>query len=258
MAKAYRLLKTLCNDAVADGLLAQNPCAIRGASVERSPERPVVTVDQVNALAEAIEGRYRAMVLLAAFCGLRLGELLALRRDRVDLLHRTVRVEEQCQELADGRTILGPPKTAAGVRTVSVLPHIVGDVEHHLAAWAGPEPDAPLFSGPKASGLYRATFESAWKRARTAVGLPHGHFHDLRHAGNVLATGASTKELMARMGHASPRAALIYQHATAEREATIAEGISRLVEQATRTAQVTRRGVKAVPDRVEQSDVVAE
>ena len=74
------LLKTLCNDAVADGLLAQNPCAIRGTSVERSPERPVVTVGQVNALAEAIEGRYRAMVLLGAFCGLRLGELLALRR----------------------------------------------------------------------------------------------------------------------------------------------------------------------------------
>lgn len=111
------------------------------------------------------------MVLLAAFCGLRLGELLALRRDRVDLLHRTVRVEEQRQELADGRTIVGPPKTAAGVRTVSIPPHIVGDVERHLAAWTGPEADALLFSGPKASGLYRATFESAWKRARNAAEL---------------------------------------------------------------------------------------
>ena len=62
------------------------------------------------------------------------------------------------------------------------------------------------------------------------------HFHDLRHTGNTLAasTGASTKELMARMGHASARAALIYQHASEARDVVIAEGLSAMVEDALR------------------------
>jgi len=65
------------------------------------------------------------------------------------------------------------------------------------------------------------------------AGLDAGfRFHDLRHTGNTLAaaTGASTKELMSRMGHASPRAALIYQHATSYRDAVIAAALSDLVE----------------------------
>jgi integrase len=77
-----------------------------------------------------------------------------------------------------------------------------------------------------------------------AVGHDELRFHDLRHTGNTLAaaTGASTKDLMTRMGHASPRAALIYQHASEERDKAIAEAlsdqISRTVEEA--AAKVTR------------------
>lgn len=65
-------------------------------------------------------------------------------------------------------------------------------------------------------------------------GLPDGfHFHDLRNTGNNLAAaaGASTRELMHRMGHSSMRAALIYQHATSDRDREIALGIdARLVK----------------------------
>jgi integrase len=209
----------------------RNPCTIRGAGVERSPERPVISVDQVNALADAIEPRYRMAVLLGTFCGLRLGELLALRRRRMDLVHGMVTVGEQRQELSGGGTVIGPPKTAAGFRTIAVPPHILDDLHQHLAAWTGPEPEALVFTGPLSEGLRRATFYGAWQKARLTVDLPNLHFHDLRHTGNTLAaaTGASTKELMARMGHASPRAALIYQHATVERDVAIAEAISRMV-----------------------------
>lgn len=232
VAKAYRLLRTILNDAVEDGLLTRNPCTIRGAGVERSPERPIATITQVYGLADAMEDRYRLMVLLGTFCGLRLGELLALRRNRIDVLHRGVIVSEQGQELSDGTRHYGPPKTAAGVRTVALPPHLVADVEEHLLHWVGPGPTDLLFTGPKAAELYRATFNAAWDRARRAVGLVGFHFHDLRHTGNTLAagTGASTKELMARMGHASARAALIYQHVSEERDVLIAERLSAITE----------------------------
>jgi integrase len=191
----------------------------------------VATVVQVYELADAIDARYRMFVLLGTFCGLRMGELLALRRDRIDFLHRTVHVFEQRQELKNGTLIFGPPKSDAGRRTVAIPPHLLSELEGHLDRWTAPNRDAFVFSGPMSDGLRRATFNSAWDRARTKVGLEHLHFHDLRHTGNTMAaaTGASTKELMARMGHASPRAALIYQHATAERDTAIAEGLSALV-----------------------------
>jgi integrase len=83
------------NTAVDDGLIRRNPCRIKGASEETSPERPVLSVTQVYALAEAIDRRYRALVLLAAFGSLRWGELAALRRSDIDLANRTIRVDRQ-------------------------------------------------------------------------------------------------------------------------------------------------------------------
>jgi integrase len=256
VAKAYRLLRSILNDAVEDGLLVRNPCTIRGAGVERSPERPIASIAQVYGLADAIEDRYRLMVLLATFCGLRLGELLALRRDRVDVLHRRVVVSEQGQELSDGTRHYGPPKTAAGRRTVALPPHLVGDVEEHLLRWTGPRGIDLLFTGPKASELYRATFNAAWDRARRSCGMTDFHFHDLRHTGNTLAagTGASTKELMARMGHASARAALIYQHASEERDVVIAERLSAMTDEALRKSQPTESNHDG-ETRTSESDV---
>jgi hypothetical protein len=69
-------------------------------------------------------------------------------------------------------------------------------------------------------------------------------FHDIRHTGNTLAaaTGASTRELMARMGHSSARAALIYQHATLERDEAIAAGMGKLLRQARRKARTAAGG----------------
>lgn len=85
VAKAYRLLRAILNTAVEDGLIRRNPCRIKGAGIERSPDRPVLTVTQVYALADAIGPRYRVLVLLATFASLRWGELAALRRYDVDL-----------------------------------------------------------------------------------------------------------------------------------------------------------------------------
>jgi integrase len=232
IAKSYRLLHAICETAVEDSVIARNPCVIKGASVERPVERPVATIEEVYALADAIEPRYRAMLLLATFCGLRVGELRALRQRNLDLLHRTVAVVEQYQQLADGTLLLGPPKTDAGRRKVAIPEVIISDLEEHLATWCTPGRDNLVFPGSSGRPFRTATLHAAWQRALKATGTEGLRFHDLRHTGNTLAaaTGASTKELMARMGHASPRAALIYQHATKDRDAQIAAGLSALVE----------------------------
>jgi integrase len=223
-AKGYRLLRAVLNTAVADGLLLRNPCRIVGGGQEHTPERPLVTPEQVLALAEAIEPRYRALVLLAGNGGLRLGELLGLRRNNVDTAAATVRIEEQATHLMSGVRVVGPPKSATGKRTV-VLPAItVEALNEHRDQYVGAGEEALVFTDPSGQPLHKDVLYKAWRSARAAVGLEHATIHDLRHAGATLAawTGASTKELMARLGHASPRAALRYQHAAESRDREIA------------------------------------
>ena len=93
--------------AVKDGMLQQNPCHVKGAGKGQAPERPVASPDEVLRLAEAVNDRYEVMVLLAAFCSLRFVELAGLRRNRIDLPHRTTRVEEHAVELAGGKVVFG-------------------------------------------------------------------------------------------------------------------------------------------------------
>lgn len=227
-AKTYRLLRTLLNVAVADGRIGRNPCQVERAGVERAPERPVPTVADVGALSEAVAPRFRSLVLLAAWCGVRRGELLALRRRDVEVIGGTVRVERALSQMTNGRLVFGPPKTEAGRRTVAVPPHLVPELVGHLATYTDDDLDALVFTGEKGGPVRPHVLQDAWARARSATGLLQFHFHDLRHAGNTwaAATGASTKELMARMGHASSEAALRYQHATADRDRVIAEALS--------------------------------
>jgi len=230
VAKAYRLLHAICATAVEDELIPRNPCNVKGASVERSPERPVISVEQIAALAEAIEPRYRIMVLLAAWCGLRLGEVLALNVTDVDLETGVLLVDKTMLELKSGERFLGPPKSAAGRRVVAMPPHILPEVAEHVRRFCPDVPDGLLVTGDKGGPVRRLVLHKLWKQAASAIGVPQLHFHDLRHTGATLAaaTGASTRELMLRLGHSSPTAALRYQHATMERDAVIAKALSDL------------------------------
>ncbi len=209
-AKNYRLLRTILTTAVEDGIITKNPCTIKGGGVAKSPERPIATIEQVFALSDAIDQPYRVAVLLATFAGLRVGEILALVRERIDFEAGTVAVIEQLQELKRDGYLMGPPKSDAGCRLVSLPDFMMEELSLHLAAYAEPGPQGRLFHGAKGGPLRRAILQRAWDEARAKVGMEHLHFHDLRHTGNTLAaaTGASTKELMARMGHASAEAAL--------------------------------------------------
>jgi integrase len=232
VAKAYRLLRAVLNTAVDDELIRRNPCRIKGAGRENSSERSVVAIEQVYALADAVAPRWRALVLLAAFGGLRWGELAGLRRNRLDLDAGVVRVEVSVVDL-DGVLTEGPPKWDSR-RTVTLPAPIVDELRRHLAHFAEKGRTGRVFVGAKGGTLRRSNFHAAWGAATKAADVPTLRFHDLRHVGNTLAsnTGANLRELMARMGHASPQAALIYQHATAERDRAIADALGEMINEA--------------------------
>lgn len=194
-AKCYRLLMTMLNTAAEDDLIAKNRCRLRGAAAEHSAERPLITVPEALALAETIDPPYGALVLLAATCGLRLGELLGLTRGDLDFLHRRVLVAKQRQELSSGIEVRRR-KTAAGVRDITMPESIVPDLEDHLDAYVDARRDAPLFAGPK-GGVRRASFYKAWHRVLAKTGVRADlKPHDLRHLANTMAArvpGTTTK-----------------------------------------------------------------
>jgi integrase len=225
-AKSYRLLRAILSTAVADGLIQANPCRVRGAGTERSVERPIVGPELVLELADAMTARFRAIVLLAGFGGLRLGELLALRRRHVDLAAGTVTVEEQMVSLDRGRRLLTEPKTEAGRRVVALPQLVLDSLAEHLDG-IGEDANSLLFPTEGGGLLPTTTFYKHWRRARHQVGHDELHLHDLRHAAGTLAawTGATERELMARLGHANPAASRRYQHAARDRDRAIAAGL---------------------------------
>lgn len=123
--------------AVDDGRIKRNPCRIKGADKEYSPERPVASIPQTFALADQIPGRFRLLVLAAAFTGLRWGELIGLRRCDVDLAASNLRVPRKLAQLDSGRIEPGPTKSDAGFRTVAMPAVLVPEFETHMAEYVG-------------------------------------------------------------------------------------------------------------------------
>lgn len=230
VAKAYRLLRAILNTAVDhDELIRRNPCRIAGAGSETPDERPVLTIAEVIDLADRVPYRYRAMILLATFGTLRYGEVSGLQRADLDLDAGTVLVRRSLTEIRGTGLVPGPPKSRAGLRTVSLPGLVVEELKRHLRAYVDPEPVAFVFTGPKGKPIRRGNFNPlvGWAEVVESMGKVGLHFHDLRHTGNTLAaqSGASTRDLMARMGHDSMNAAIIYQHATRPADRAIANAL---------------------------------
>ena len=231
-AKAYRMLSRIMAAAVEADYLVKSPCTLKRAGVERSPEMRFATPEQVTKLAGKVQQRYRALVLVAAYGGLRWGELANLRRRNIDLPRGTVEVVEQVTELAGALTV-GPPKSRAGQRTVSLPASILPALRDHLERWAEPGPDGLVFAASEGSFMRHSNFRRrVWLKATKAAGLEGLRFHDLRHTAATLAVvaGATTKELMARMGHSTPAMTIRYQHVLDGRDAFIASALDRLIQ----------------------------
>ena len=234
-AKAYRRLRQILGQAVDDDRIAKNPCRIDAGAAERHPEQRFAAIGELYELAGAVPQRYRALVLAAGLTGLRQGELFALRWSDVDLLHATINVRRKRLRLASGVVIEDDPKSDAGRRRVALPAPLVGELQRHLERFGLESADGYVFTSSGGLPLERSNFRARiWVPATRDVGLDGLRFHDLRHTAGTLAarTGATTKELMARLGHASPRVAMVYQHATEDRDRVIAEGLAAMAEEA--------------------------
>ncbi|MFJ8696381.1 tyrosine-type recombinase/integrase [Streptomyces roseolilacinus] len=244
VAKSYRLLKAILQTAVDDEAIRRNPCRIKGAGKESAPERPVATVAQVDALADAMGPRWRLMVYLAAYGPARPEEQAAMRRPDVDLDTPGVWVRRAEPELTTGRRVEGDTKSEAGRRFMVLPAFMATDLRRHLDWYAEKESNGRLFVGEKGKPFRRSTFGRKWRKARAAVGLPDDfRFYDLRHTGHTLATrsGATLKDTMVRAGQSTEKAALIYQHSDHERQREVAAGLDRLVQREREKASGTQR-----------------
>lgn len=229
-AHAYALLRTVMTTAVDEDLVTANPCRIRGAGqTKRARAIEPASLGQLEDIVEAMPERYRLAVLLSAWCALRVGEVTELRRKDVDVAAGVLHVRRGVVWVA-GRTVVGEPKTAAGARTVALPPHLLPAVKDHLSRWVAVGPESLMFPGRSGGHLPQTTLRDMWSTARSAAGRPDLRFHDLRHTGAVLAaaTGATLAELMARLGHTTPAAAMRYQHAAADRDKAIAAALSEM------------------------------
>jgi integrase len=231
-AKAYRLLSAILRTAVTDGFLVSSPCKVAGGGVERPAERPVATVQEVEALEAAMPEHLRLIVLLATWCQLRRAELLGLRRKDIDLANGSLRVEQSRTITMRGKSLVKEPKTDAGRRTIALPGFLNVRLRDHLDRFTGPEAGALVFMGITGVPLTGNVLQVAWQRARTIVGRPDLRLHDLRHTGLTLAaaTGATTVELMHRAGHSSSVAAMRYQHATMDRDRIIADALGAIAK----------------------------
>jgi integrase len=199
--KVHRVLSMVLGLAVRDGRLPRNPAAQVDLPRAAKAEKRYLRVDQVANLADAA-GPGRLVVLVLAYCGLRWGELAALRVSRLDLMRRRSHVAESVTEVNGGRLDWGLPKSHER-RWVPVARFLVGDLAEHIA---GKAPDDLVFTAPKGAVLRVGGARRSWfDRAVEMSGMPTGlHPHELRHTAASLAVsaGANVKAVQRMLGHA--------------------------------------------------------
>jgi integrase len=187
------------------------------------PEIVPLTTEEVGSIIDEIEPRFRALVILMAYAGLRPSEAMGITRDRVDWLKRTIRVDRQ---LGRGGAGLVRPKTDASVRRVPVPDEVLAELSEHVRIHE-------VDDGGRLFPQTHSTVRRAWVAAIGRAGLPAGtRLHDLRHyyASVLIRAGESVKVVQARLGHASATETLnTYAHLWPADEDRTRDAVSRAI-----------------------------
>jgi integrase len=233
---AYVLVHAVLSTAVSDGHLPANPAQIRGAGTTSAKKQAVILdVTEVGELADTIDERFKALILISAWCGLRWGEVSELRRNDFSADCALISVERGVGH-RDGKCIIDTPKSNKG-RTVVTPPHIRPAIKHHLATYVAKDREALAFPPDRSCHLSPTNFRGYYTRALTEIGRdgkkkPRPTIHDLRHfAGTQTARVGNLVETMGRLGHSTVKASLIYQGIVSGRDAEIADALSALAKQ---------------------------
>jgi integrase len=269
--RVYTVLRAILALAVRRRYLATN--AADGVKLPKkapkNKQRLYLSAAEVRALAEAMPERYRTATYVAAYCGLRAGELWALRRKDVDLLHGELHVRQALKDInttsawlkaSEKGLLFGPTKTHAE-RKLSLPAPIKQLLAEHLAGPipGGAGPDALIFTapegGPVRHGLfYRRVFKPTLvgdegnkdpKKRRKAALPKHLHglrWHDLRHTCAALSLEVQPNLAMvqARLGHEDIRTTInVYGHLLPSVEAALSEGLTATFEAAQQPERVT-------------------
>lgn len=214
--------------AVEKELIEASPVKIKGAmSKTRRMRNPVaLSVAELRTLIDALDDYYRAAIALASWGALRYSEVAPRTRSDIDLDTGTVKVHSAVQRAPGGKLVLGPPKSEAGYRTVSLPTEALEIIRHHLEHYTPPSPSALLYSridGPSGYVSDRV-LNRQLKLVTKEAKLPRVTMHDLRHTGLTLfgQTGATLADLMHRAGHTDAKTVMIYQHSSATRDRELA------------------------------------
>jgi integrase len=252
VARSYRLLHAIFATAVDDEIIERNPCRLQGAGIAKSAERPTLSVQEVGLLAQTVPARYRALILLLAWTGIRIGEAAALTREDLFISDENswVSINKRVYKLNSGLD-LDAPKSAAGTRTIALPPHIVDDLEAHLDTYAEKSQQGLVFVTSLGNNI-RSSYHGMIFNALSKIDRTDMRPHDLRHTGMTLAAevGASLPELKVRLGQSSTAAANKYLHATRSHGQAISMEMSRLATQTSNAiyGHITNDGQDAIMD----------
>jgi integrase len=244
VAKAKELLGKVLAAAVDDGLIPANPCAkvkvARGD--DDHDDMRFLTPDELKRLADVIDFRYRALVLVGGWGGLRIGELAGLQRRDVDALRGVLSIERQVTEVG-GKLQLGPLKTKAARRKVKLPRFVMDELTAHMATYVRDDaPTARIFTAPNGGLLSRTTFRSRiWAPATATAGLEGLTPHALRHTAVSLwiATGANPKQVAVRAGHTSVRTVYdVYGHLLPNSDDELVDRLETMARSATDNSAV--------------------
>jgi integrase len=214
--KAWQIASGVLRLAVRDRLIHLSPARdVKLPRIERE-EPQALTADELMRLADAIDPRYRALVLVGAFAGLRIGELAGLQLGDFDPLRNLLRVRRTASDVR-GQVIVGSPKTAKSIRAVTLPRSITEQLVEHVAELGATGPGEWIFPAPVSGPIRRTAWvRRFWKPALAAADLPTDlGTHVLRHShvALLIAQGEHPKVIADRLGHASVRTVLdVYGH----------------------------------------------
>ena len=260
-AHTYGFARAVMNTAVSvHGPLAgrTNPFSIRGAGSSPSGQRQeLATSAEVAIMLETIRPQWRAAILIGLWTGLRIGEVLELRRGDVDLERRVLRVRRAVSRSKEAGIHVKDPKSLAGIRDQRIPKWLVEPLREHLSTYVAKQGDALLFPGRNGAHVANSTFygraptygkgaegkgksrerivregNRGWYHAREAAGHPTLHFHDLRATGATLMAqqGAQVAEVQAFLGDSTPASAMRYVRAAQSRMDMLTDKLSDLAE----------------------------